>query len=427
MKKIIILLLMISSLLWGAKVTQLKWKSGEKFSSYLQTKNISLSLLKSLDELEQQVVGEIQGGQTFYEIRDDKGTLVRVLIPISSTMQIKLSKDAKLDQYRFSIVPINFKETTYFGSVNISKDLWRDISNQIHNDKLILQIKKALRNNLPKLQNGDNISFVYAQKTLVGYLYGSPNVYIIKITQGTKEQFIYVDDEGIGHKEPYETVSYMTDGPGTIFRSSSRSSVSSSGIFSMPIRNPRITSPFSFGRYHPVLHIYRPHFGVDFGAKRGTPIMSIGNGIVTDAGWLGGYGKAIKIQHSGGYVSIYGHLSGFRISAGDNVRAGDIIGYSGNTGTSTGPHLHLGIYLNNSPINPMTVLEKGTSVVDTIIDTVTEAIGNERVAETKKIPIYNAIKYRDMLESDINNKTPSYDWDKYESQRADAQLDENLQ
>ncbi len=428
MKRVIIVLLMISSLLWSAQVTRAKWKSGEKFSSYLQSKHISLSLLKTLDELEEQVVGEIQGGQTFYELKDDKGTLLQALIPISSTMQIKLSKDTKSDKYRFSIVPIKFKDEKYFANVDISKNPWSDISKNTHNDKLTPQIKKALRNNAAKLQKGDNISFLYTQKTLVGYLHGNPTIHVIKITKGAKEQFIYVDDDGIGHKEPFETISYMTDSTrNTIFSKSTQTSFVGNGKFSLPVRNPRVTSPFSYGRYHPVLRIYRPHFGIDFGVKRGTPIMSIDNGIVVHVGWLGGYGKAIKIQHSDGYMSIYGHLSGFRTTVGDVARKGDIIGYSGNTGTSTGPHLHLGIYQNNSPIDPTSVIGKEGSIVDALIDKVTDVIGGEKVAQTKKIPIYNAEKYRDMLESYIKNKTPSYDWIKYESQRADAQLDENFQ
>ncbi|MDY0194754.1 MAG: peptidoglycan DD-metalloendopeptidase family protein [Sulfurovaceae bacterium] len=427
MKKVIIVLLMISSLLWGTQVTKVKWKSGEKFSSYLQSKHISLSVLKTLDELEEQVVGEIRGGQIFYELKDDKGTLLQALIPISSTMQIKLSKDTKSDKYRFSIVPIKFKDEKYFANVDISKNPWSDISKNTHNDKLTAQIKKALKNNISKLQKGDNISFLYTQKTLVGYLHGDPTIHVIKIIKGDKEQFIYIDDDGHGHKEPFETISYMTDSPRTaIFRQTSSTS-SSSGKFSMPVRNPRITSPFSYGRYHPVLRIYRPHFGTDFGVKRGTPIMSIGNGIVTHVGWLGGYGKAIKIQHSNGYMSIYGHLSGFRTTVGDAAQEGDVIGYSGNTGTSTGPHLHLGIYLNNSPIDPMSVLGEESSVVDTLIDKMSGTIGGTQVAQTKKIPIFNAEKHRDMLESHISNKTPSYDWKKHESQRAQAQLDENFQ
>jgi len=427
MKKIIIVLLLISSLLWGTQVTRVKWKSGEKFSSYLRSKHISLSVLKTLDELEEQVVGEIRGGQIFYELKDDKGTLLQALIPISSTMQIKLSKDAKSDKYRFSIVPIKFKDEKYFANVDISKNPWSDISKNTHNDKLTSQIKKALKNNISRLQKGDNISFLYTQKTLVGYLHGDPIVHVIKITKGDKEQFVYVDDDGLGHKEPFETISYMTDSPRTaIFRQTSYKP-SSSGTFSMPVRNPRITSPFSYGRYHPVLRIYRPHFGTDFGVKRGTPIMSIGNGIVTHVGWLGGYGKAVKIQHSNGYMSIYGHLSGFRTTVGDVAREGDVIGYSGNTGTSTGPHLHLGVYLSNSPIDPMSVLGEESSVVDTLIDKVSGTISGTQVAQTKKIPIFNAEKYRDMLKSHISNKTPSYDWKKHESQRAQDQLDENFQ
>lgn len=101
---------MISSFIWSTEGTQLKWKSGEKFSSYLQSRNISLSILDSLDELEKQVVGEIQGGQIFYEFKDNKGNILQTLIPISDTLEIKLSKDTKSDKYKFSIVPIDTED-----------------------------------------------------------------------------------------------------------------------------------------------------------------------------------------------------------------------------------------------------------------------------------------------------------------------------
>jgi len=105
-------------------------------------------------------------------------------------------------------------------------------------------------------------------------------------------------------------------------------------------RGFRITSGFSTHRFHPILRVWRPHHGTDYGAPIGTPVVSIGNGTVVFAGWKGGYGNCIDIRHSHKFSSRYGHLSKIRVRVGQKVSQGNVIGYSGSTGASTGPHLH---------------------------------------------------------------------------------------
>ncbi|MBD3807102.1 MAG: peptidoglycan DD-metalloendopeptidase family protein [Epsilonproteobacteria bacterium] len=411
MTRIILLLFLIATSIFGNIVTKEKWKHGQKFTNYLQINNVSLDLLKSLDELEKQVIGEIQAGQVFYEVRDDSGNLVKAYIPISSTLQIKIAKN-KTDEFGFSIIPINFKEDIYIGNITVKNSIWNDIANETHNSNLTKKLQKALKGFSAGIAKGDNIAFLYSQKSLGGFLSGSPEIRIVKITKKGKEIFVYIDEEGNGHNEPFESVSYVVDKP-IIGRQTTKKVEIGSDIkaekFAYPVRNPRITSPFSYGRYHPVLHYVRPHFGTDFGVKRGTPVMAIGDGVVMFAGYKGGYGNVVKIQHGGGYISLYAHLDGFRANVGDRVSRGDVIAYSGNTGTSSGPHLHLGIYLNNSPINPMSVIGKESSPVDFILDRVADVVST-KTYETKKIPIVNAIKYREMLNLRINSGAQTYDW-----------------
>lgn len=111
------------------------------------------------------------------------------------------------------------------------------------------------------------------------------------------------------------------------------------------------------GRRHPVLGYYRMHTGVDWAAPTGTPIFASGNGTVTEAGWKGGYGRYVRIQHANGYETGYGHMSGFgkNISKGTRVRQGQIIGYVGSTGVSTGPHCHYEVLINSAFVDPMRV------------------------------------------------------------------------
>lgn len=128
-------------------------------------------------------------------------------------------------------------------------------------------------------------------------------------------------------------------------------------LLKSPLRFRRITSTFSRGRFHPILKKYRPHHGVDYGAPVGTPIESAGSGVVKKAGWNGGYGNYVEIRHSNGYSTAYGHLSriGKGIRAGAKVEQGQVIGYVGSTGLSSGPHLHYEVKVNGRLINPLSV------------------------------------------------------------------------
>ncbi|MFA6500059.1 MAG: M23 family metallopeptidase [Desulfurivibrionaceae bacterium] len=124
-----------------------------------------------------------------------------------------------------------------------------------------------------------------------------------------------------------------------------------------PVPMARVSSGFTYHRYHPVLDIVRPHLGVDLAAPMGTPIMATSDGRVNFAGWKGGFGKQIIIDHGGGYQTHYGHLSGFakNITAGARVQQKQIIGYVGSTGISTGPHLDYRMAQNGVFANPFNV------------------------------------------------------------------------
>lgn len=124
-----------------------------------------------------------------------------------------------------------------------------------------------------------------------------------------------------------------------------------------PLRYSRVTSRFSKRRFHPVLKRYRPHYGVDYGAPRGTPVRATGNGTVVSARWDGGGGKTVKIRHPNSYLTAYLHLSGFAkgIRSGRRIRQGDVIGYVGSTGLSTAPHLDYRVQRNGSWIDPLSL------------------------------------------------------------------------
>ena len=122
-----------------------------------------------------------------------------------------------------------------------------------------------------------------------------------------------------------------------------------------PIRYGRITSGFSMRRFHPILKTRRPHLGVDYAAPIGTPIRAVGDGTITSAGWNGGGGNVIRLRHNSQYQTIYKHLNGFAkgIRSGAKVKQGQVIGYVGNTGLSTGPHLHFEFYHAGRYVDPL--------------------------------------------------------------------------
>ena len=118
---------------------------------------------------------------------------------------------------------------------------------------------------------------------------------------------------------------------------------------------PRITSTFSRARRHPILNYTRAHNGVDYAAPAGAPVVAVGSGVVTFAGWTGGGGRTVKVRHASGYESEYLHLSAIAegVRTGVRVGQGELVGRVGATGLATGPHLHYGLRRDGSYVNPV--------------------------------------------------------------------------
>ena len=129
-----------------------------------------------------------------------------------------------------------------------------------------------------------------------------------------------------------------------------------------PVAAP-ITSGFGL-RVHPILRFARMHRGLDFGANRGAPVYAAADGQVSAAGWAGGYGRQVRLVHGGGIATSYSHLSGIVADDGAMVRKGQLIGYVGSSGLSTGPHLHYEVYRGGVAVNPLSVRFSGGMAVD---------------------------------------------------------------
>jgi len=190
------------------------------------------------------------------------------------------------------------------------------------------------------LQKGDNFKVIYEELFIEGKSLGTGKIFGAQFNRTGST---------------ITAIPFIQDGKETYFDTEGNSL--RKAFLKAPLQFSRISSRFSSSRLHPILRIRRPHFGVDYAAPIGTPVHAIGDGKVISATTENGAGKMVKIQHNSVYATAYLHLSRFGsgISRGVFVKQGDIIGYVGSSGLSTGPHLDFRFYQNGSPIDPLKV------------------------------------------------------------------------
>ncbi|HIP28187.1 MAG TPA: M23 family metallopeptidase, partial [Sulfurovum sp.] len=343
--KYIILLMMLVMPLSAAKVVESKWIEGEPFSKYLESRHVPKEFLKTIPQDDQKFLSDINTKHFFYELKDDNGTLLQALIPISKVMQIHISKKRDSQQYLFDIIPIEYNKGEYYAKVVIENNPYTDTLNSIKNKNVASRLSTALEDAIDgrKLKKGDEINFIYTQKKRMGKAVLIPDIKVIRVKTKDKETFVYVDEDGEGFTHVGKSVAYEVKDEKQKVYTRKVTTQGKNATFGMPLRNIRITSSFAYRRYHPILKRYRPHHGTDFGARKGTPLLAVHSGKITYASRMGSYGNVVKIKHAGGYESLYAHQSRIRVKHGQLVKKGQVIGYVGSTGRSTGPHLHFGL------------------------------------------------------------------------------------
>lgn len=167
----------------------------------------------------------------------------------------------------------------------------------------------------------------------------------------------------------------------------------------MPVPFGRISSEYSHAREHPILGYTRQHLGIDYASPLGTEIFAVGDGVITMHGWNGDYGNHVRIRHSNGYATGYGHMNGFVSgqTVGTYVRQGEIIGYVGSTGLSTGPHLHFEMLKNGSFVNPaLEILPPADPLVDAdlekflqqtpVLESIWSILGDSEIPVATQLP-----------------------------------------
>jgi murein DD-endopeptidase MepM/ murein hydrolase activator NlpD len=336
-------LLLVPFLLSASSVETFKWSEGETYLMFLQRLGLPQALYYGIDKEDQKLTEEIGSGVPYQIMRDANGTIEQVLIPVSEELQLHLYQTPK--GYEAEAIPVIYSVKRESIVLSIENSPYYDILKATGSKQLAQTFVAGFRNSLNfrrDLRKGDKLAMIYEQKYRLGSPYTMPDLMVAMIEMRGKRHAIYLGSDERFYDEKGRQVEGF--------------------LLARPVRNARISSRFTLRRWHPILHRYRAHLGIDYAASRGTPIFAAGSGTVIFAGRTRGYGNLIKIRHADGYVTLYAHQKAFRkgMRRGKRVKKGQVIGYVGSTGLSTGPHLHFGLYKNGRAINPARVVQVTT-------------------------------------------------------------------
>ncbi|HCV14869.1 MAG TPA: metalloendopeptidase [Rikenellaceae bacterium] len=227
-------------------------------------------------------------------------------------------------------------------AVTINSSLWNDVVRAGYNPLLALRLSDIYAWSIDffGLRKGDSFVAIYEE------LYVGDKFVDIGTIHGA--YFTHAGREYDAYRFIQDEVAQYWNEKGENLRKA---------FLKAPLSFSRISSGFSYARRHPVTRVVRPHTGVDYAAPRGTPVMSIGDGVVIQRSYAGGGGNTVRIKHNSTYTTAYLHLHNFAkgLTVGKRVRQGEVIGYVGSTGLSTGPHLDFRVWKNGKPINPLTM------------------------------------------------------------------------
>jgi murein DD-endopeptidase MepM/ murein hydrolase activator NlpD len=334
----IAVLLMLLSNIYSFKlidnpVETTAWNSGETLIGFLEKHSMPMSLYYDLDDDDKKISSQIMQGALTYITKDCDGNIEQALIPLNEELQIHIFKNSK-DEYDLEIEPIAYHIEKKELLIEIESIFSVDVLKATKNPSLTFSLETLFRGDVDfrRLKKGDKVGIIYLQKSRMGRIFGTQEIVAAFIKNGGKKKYQFLYDGNHYDKRA---------------RLKRRDS-----YFIVPCRYRRISSRFSKKRWHPIKKRYRPHHGIDYANRVGTPIKATYSGRVTFVGRKGGYGKTIIIKHPNGYQSLYAHLHRYRVKKNQRVKRGQFIALMGNTGLSTGPHLHFGVKYRGRWINP---------------------------------------------------------------------------
>ena len=265
--------------------------------------------------------------------------LLSITIPVSKSRKLEIFKDVNRDTFTKREIVTNLKKKVVLKEGVIKSSLYRSATKEDISPNVIIEFARLYGFQIDfqrDIRKNDSFQIVY--ETFVdenGKIYENGNIlYANLILRGQYNQLYYFGKKNFnGH--------YDENGKSV-----------KKALMKTPINGARLSSSFGM-RKHPILGYNKMHRGTDFAAPEGTPIMASGDGVIIKAGWCGGGGNCVKIKHNKTYQTVYAHMKNFSNLSipGNRVKQGQVIGYVGSTGLSTGPHLHYEVIENGKKIN----------------------------------------------------------------------------
>ncbi|MCF6282800.1 MAG: peptidoglycan DD-metalloendopeptidase family protein [Candidatus Polarisedimenticolaceae bacterium] len=319
-------------------------KSGDTLAKIFSAKGLSANLLHRIvtSSKESAKLARIRPGQELRIQLDAEGEFIALVQVIDAIHSLEIRRTT--EGFIANKVQQAVEYRTAFTSGTITQSLFISAKEAGLPDPLIMSLANIFGWDIDfalEIRQGDRFTVIYREEYLNGKkLRNGPILAAEFINRGKSFQAIrYTDAAGESN--------YFTPEGDSVRKAFLRS----------PVDFRRISSRFQRERYHPVLGRKRPHRGVDYAARTGTPVKASGDGKIIFRGRKGGYGKTVIVQHGGGITTLYAHLNSYMLKrrVGSRVKQGQTIGFVGKTGVATGPHLHYEFRLNGAHRNPLTV------------------------------------------------------------------------
>lgn len=336
--------------------------SGENLSIIFHANKISAHDLQEIMQLGKPVAAlkHLKPGQTLVFTLDETRQLQQLSLELTATHFLTITRDGKffkatttteMNKPAPTVVVPNKKEEVEKTNVNKNTDL-QFTSATVKHSLTAAALQAGLSH-----KSATQLNNIFSSKISV---HPGDTIKVLSQTlvkNGRKTTDIIAAE--IMHKGQAYKAMRFTDAEGhTGYYTPEGKSLSKMAFTRYPVHFSRISSPFSNMRWHPLLHMYRKHSGVDYAAPYGTPIKAAGDGVITFVGKENGYGKAVIVRHNHTITTLYGHMSRYAkgMTNGKAVKLGQIIGYVGSSGLASGPHLHFEYRINNVAMDPLKVV-----------------------------------------------------------------------
>lgn len=320
--------------------------SGASFSILTKESGLATATRQAILESSESVYDLSQiaaGKELIFAYDESSGILKKLVYEIDKNEQLVIQNKAttSFEYWEASRVPIEYDVQIESAKGRIESSLYETVLSQGLDERLALALAEMFAWQIDfaaQIQKGDSFKVIYEKKYREGN-YDHPGKILAAEFTNAGEKFAGFYYKGTESGEGY----YDENGE------------SLQKVFlKAPLQYKYISSGYSLKRFNPILKTFTSHRGIDYAAPAGTPAVSVGDGTVIQAGWNGYYGISVKVRHNETYSTVYGHFTSLakRISVGARVKQGQIVGYVGSTGLSTGPHLHYEMHKFGSLINP---------------------------------------------------------------------------